>query len=105
MLLSQLSTNLSPLPPNGPSSDQGNDYELQKLMHDSATAEVWQTALGKDVGGMAQGDNKTGQKGTDAIFVMTHDDIKHALQAGEKFTYCNPVDDHRPQKENLGYSI
>jgi hypothetical protein len=32
---------------------------------------------------MAQGDNKTGQKGTDAMLVMTHNDIKHALQAGE----------------------
>ncbi len=32
----------------------------KKLMHDPATAEVWQTALGKDFGSMAQGDNKTG---------------------------------------------
>ena len=72
----------------------------KKLMNDPATAEVWQTAFGKDFGGMAQGDNKTGQKGTDAMFVMTHDDIKHALKAGKKFTYCNPVVDHRPQKED-----
>ena len=41
------------------------------LMHDPATAEVWQTAFGKDFGGMAQGDDKTGQKGTNSIFVMT----------------------------------
>jgi hypothetical protein len=27
----------------------------KKLMHDPATAEVWQTAFGKDFGGMAQG--------------------------------------------------
>ncbi len=31
-------------------------------MHDPVTAEVWQTAFGKDFGGMAQGDDKTGQK-------------------------------------------
>ncbi len=34
----------------------------KKLMNDSSTAEVWQTAFGKEFGGMAQGDNKTGQK-------------------------------------------
>ena len=33
--------------------------------------EIWQTAFGKDFGGMTQGDNKTGQKGTNSIFVMT----------------------------------
>ena len=32
----------------------------KKLMNNPATAEVWQTAFGKDFGGMAQGDNKTG---------------------------------------------
>ncbi len=48
-------------------------------MYDSATAEVWETAFGKDFRGMAHGHNKTGQKGTDAMFVMTHNNIKHAL--------------------------
>jgi hypothetical protein len=28
----------------------------KKLMHDPATAKVWQTAFGKEFGGMAQGD-------------------------------------------------
>jgi hypothetical protein len=72
----------------------------KKLMHDPATAEVWQTALGKDFGGKCQGDNKTGQKGTNAMFVMTHDEIAHALRAKRVFTYGNPVVDHRPQKED-----
>jgi hypothetical protein len=45
-------------------------------MHDSATAEVWQSAFGKDLRGMAQGCNKTGQN---AMFVMTHEKIAHAL--------------------------
>ncbi len=31
----------------------------KKLMNDPATMEKWQTAFGKDFGGMAQGDNKT----------------------------------------------
>ncbi len=71
----------------------------KKLMHDPATAEVWQTAFGKDFGGMCQGDNKTGQKGTNAMFVMTHDEIAHTHQAKRVFTYGNPVVDHRPQKD------
>ncbi len=71
----------------------------KKLMNNPAMAEVWQTAFGKDFGGMAQGDNKTGQKGTNSMFVMTHDEIAHILRAGKVFTYANPVVDHRPQKE------
>ena len=39
----------------------------KKLMNHPATAEVWQTAFDKEFGGLAQGDNKTGQKGTNAI--------------------------------------
>jgi hypothetical protein len=69
-------------------------------MHDPATAKVWQTAFGKDFGRMAQGCNKTGQKGTNTIFVMTHDEICHALAAKKFYTYANPVVDYRPQKDN-----
>jgi hypothetical protein len=72
----------------------------KKLMHDPATAEVWQTAFGKDFGGMAQGCNKMGQKGTNAMFVMSHDEIMHALAAKKKNTYANPVVNYRPQKED-----
>jgi hypothetical protein len=57
----------------------------KQLMHNPATAEVWQTAFGKDFWGMSQGCNKTGQKGTNAMFVMTHDKIRHAL-AAKKFS-------------------
>jgi len=69
-------------------------------MHDPATAEVLQTAFGKDFGGMAQGCNKTGQKGTHAMFVMTHNKIAHALMAKNFFTYANPVIDYHPQKDD-----
>jgi hypothetical protein len=72
----------------------------KKLMHDPATAEVWQTAFGKDFGGMAQGCHKTGQKGTNAMFVMNHDEIRLALKANKFFTYANSVVDYRPQKED-----
>jgi hypothetical protein len=34
----------------------------RKLMHVLATAEVWQTAFGKEFGGMAQGNKKPGKR-------------------------------------------
>ena len=70
------------------------------LLHDPATAKVWQTAFGKDFGGMAQGDLKTRQKGTNSVFVMTHEEIEVAKAAGHKWTYTRIVVDHRPQKED-----
>jgi hypothetical protein len=47
-------------------------------MHNPATAKVWQTAFGKDFGGMAQGNDKTSQKGMNSIFVMTHAKFKQS---------------------------
>jgi hypothetical protein len=55
-------------------------------MHDPKTAEVWQTAFGKDFGGMAQGDDKTSQKGTNSVIVMTHEEINVTMKAGHKWT-------------------
>jgi hypothetical protein len=49
---------------------------------------------------MCQGDNKMGQKGTNAMFVMTHNEIAHVLQATKVFTYANLVVDYRAQKED-----
>jgi hypothetical protein len=66
-------------------------------MNDPATMEIWQTAFGKDFGGMAQGENKTGQKGTNAIFVMTHEEIR-LIPADRAITYARVVVDFRPQK-------
>ena len=69
------------------------------LINDPFTAKVWQTAFGKDVGDMAQGDLKTSQKGTNSVFVMTHKDIDVAMVAGHKWTYVQIVVGHPPQKE------
>jgi hypothetical protein len=69
----------------------------KSLMHDKATAKTWQTAFGKDFGGMAQGDNKTGQKGTNSIFVMTHTEILH-IPKDRMVMYARVVIDFRPQK-------
>ena len=66
----------------------------KRIMNDPGSAETWQTAFGKDFGGMAQGDNKTVQNGTNSIFVMTHGEIAQVVLASKKFTYANPVIDH-----------
>ena len=50
----------------------------KQLTNNPATAEVRQTAFRKDFGGMAQGNNKTGQRGTNAMFIMTHYEVAHA---------------------------
>jgi hypothetical protein len=66
----------------------------KKLMNYPATAEVWQMAFGRDFGGMLQGDNKTGQKGMNAMFMMTHKKIAYAVAAKNVFTYENPVNNY-----------
>jgi hypothetical protein len=57
------------------------------------------TAFGKDFGGMSQGDNKTGQVGTNAMFVMDPKDIPN-IPTDRTVTYANVVVDYRPQKED-----
>jgi hypothetical protein len=47
--------------------------------------------FGKDFGGMAQGCNKTGQKGTNAMFIMLHDDIMHDLAAKKNSLILIPL--------------
>jgi hypothetical protein len=69
----------------------------KKLMHDPAMSEIWQTAFEKDFGGIAQGDVKTGQKGTNAIFVMTHTEIPH-ISRNQTITYAHVVVNFWPQK-------
>ncbi len=44
--------------------------------------------------------HKMGQKGTNAMFVMTHNEIAQVLRVGKVFTYANPVVNHKPQKED-----
>jgi len=62
----------------------------KKLMNDPATMEIWQTASGKDFGGMVQGNNKTSQKGTNANFVMTQYEIR-LIPADRTITYAMVV--------------
>ena len=52
----------------------------KRLVNDPNTVEVWMTAFGKDFGGISQGDNKTSQKGTNVMFVMSPQDIPNILE-------------------------
>jgi hypothetical protein len=69
----------------------------KQLIHDPTTTKIWQTAFGKDFGGMAQGEDKMGQKGTNSIFVMSHEAIR-AIPKKQTVTYACVVVDYRPQK-------
>ncbi len=66
-------------------------------MNNPATADTWMMAIGKDFGGMSQGDNKTGQPGTNAMFVMLPSNIPN-IPKDRVVTYARVVVDHRPQK-------
>jgi hypothetical protein len=68
-------------------------------MHDPATSKIWQTASGKDFGGMTQGCKKMGQKGTNAIFITTHAEIPN-IPKDWTVTYARVVVDFRPQKDD-----
>ena len=71
----------------------------KKLARDPVLREIWTTAMGKEFGNMAQGDKKTGTKGTNSIFVMTHEEIKN-IPWDWIVTYARLVVDYRPQKED-----
>ena len=49
---------------------------------------------------MAQGDNRSGTKGKNCIFVMTHNQIVKMRAKEKKPTYARVVVDFRPQKED-----
>ena len=70
-----------------------------KLMQDP-TSDVWMRAFSKDFGGMCQGDDKTGTKGTDAIFVMGPKDVPN-IPIDQPPTYAKVVIAYHPQREDL----
>jgi hypothetical protein len=68
-------------------------------MHNPVTVEVRQTAFEKDIE-MVQGNEKTGQKGTNSMFVMNLSKVRKAYTEKQKFTYAKIVVDYSPQKED-----
>jgi hypothetical protein len=70
----------------------------KKLMNNPATSKTWQTAFREDFEEMHQGDIKTGQKGTNEMFVIMSKEVQN-MHANQPATYANVVVDYRPQKE------
>ena len=72
---------------------------FKKLADDSITRSTWTIGYGKEFGRMAQGDEKTGTKGEECIFVMNHDEIAN-IPKDRVVTYARVVVDFRPQKDD-----
>ena len=76
--------------------------QYKKLARDAdpEVRETWQTGFEKEIGCMAQGDNKTKTKGKNCIFVMNHAQIVKMYAEGKTPTYVRIVVDFRPQKSD-----
>ena len=73
--------------------------KYSKLANEPETREVWTTAFGKEFGSIAQGENITGAKGTDILFILTHQDIRD-IPTDRVVTYGRLVVNFLPQKED-----
>jgi hypothetical protein len=71
--------------------------KYKKLVSIPEFTKTWETAFGKEFGNQAQGDAKTGEKGTNTLFVMNHEEIQQ-IPKDRTITYGRIVIDHRPQK-------
>ena len=71
----------------------------KKLIADPITYDVWSRAFGKEFGSLAQGDNLTGEKGTNCLYVMSPEDVKK-IPKDRVITYGRIVVDYRPQKDD-----
>ena len=72
--------------------------KYRTLARDPATRDIWTTAFGKELGMLAQGDNKTGEKGTNSLFFMSLDKISD-IPSDRTVTYARVVVDYRRQKK------
>eukprot|EP00804_Cyclotella_cryptica_P011478 CCRYP_016405-RA/>CCRYP_016405-RA protein AED:0.32 eAED:0.32 QI:0/0/0/1/0/0/3/0/516 len=73
--------------------------KYDELVYDPLLRETWTTAFGKEIGALAQGNNKTGAAGTNTILFMSHNDIQN-IPSDRTITYACVVVDYRPQKED-----
>ena len=70
-----------------------------KLKKDPVTSKRWSRGFGKEFGGLAQGDDLTGEKSSNTVFVMTHDKIAR-IPKEKTVTYARVIPDYRPQKDD-----
>ena len=75
--------------------------QYRNLANDPVTSEIWKEhAFGKEFGRMAQGDDRSGTKGGDFIFVMSQDKVAQMRAKGKKSMYARVEVDFCPQKED-----
>ena len=74
--------------------------QYKKLARDSnpEVRETWQTGFRKEIGRMAQGNNKTKTKGKNCIFVMNHAQIAKIYAEGKTPAYARIAVEFRRQK-------
>ena len=72
--------------------------QYKKLKDDPATGPLWTAAFGKEFGNLTQGDNLTNTPGTDAMFILSHEQIAN-IPRDHVITYARIVVDYRPQKQ------
>jgi hypothetical protein len=71
----------------------------QKLVKDPLLRDTWIKAFGKEFGNLAQGNKHTDTQGTNSIFILSHDKIKH-IPSDRVVTEANVVTNYRPQKSD-----
>ena len=71
----------------------------KKLSKDPELKEVWETVFGKEWGSLAQGDKRTGSKGTDTFKILCPEQVL-LIPNYCVVTYANIVVDYRPQKDD-----
>ena len=69
-----------------------------KLKRDPVTAPTWERSFGKEFGSLAQGDDLTGEKGTNTVRVMTHEEIAN-IPRNKVVTYARIVADYQEHKD------
>ena len=73
--------------------------KYSKLDNYPETREVWTTTFGKELGSLSRGVNRTGEKCTDTLAVLTHQEIIY-IPTDRVVTYRRLVVNYRPQKRN-----
>ena len=69
------------------------------MSKDPEVREVWETGFGKEWGSLAQGDTRTGAKGTETFKILRPEQVL-LIPIYRVVTYTNIVVDYRPQKDD-----
>ena len=71
----------------------------KRLSKDPELRELWETGFGKEWGSLAQGDKRTGAKGTETFKILRPEQVL-LITNDRVVTYANIVVDYRPQKDD-----